>query len=166
MLPPIWNLRNVLLLIIFCNQSTDFWTRDPNHLFDIRYDITGLHPYTLYHIYIACSINSVYNTYNLGEFIGPFSARTAEEGMVQSLNKPLSACDGLTFTAELFWYVWIVQHLQYSRMVVLNVHVHIFTSWNLIGHRCRSRKLRKWGPKELWPSESNQPSQTEWEIPI
>lgn len=65
---------------MFCNQSTDFASRVPNHLFDINYDITGLHPYTIYHIYIACTINSFYNTYNLGEFIGPFSARTAEEG--------------------------------------------------------------------------------------
>jgi len=46
----------------------------------------------MYHIYIACSVNSAHNTGNLGEFIGPFSARTAEEGIVQSLNKPLSAC--------------------------------------------------------------------------
>ena len=67
---------------MFCNQSTDFWNRDENRLFNISYNITGLHPYTLYHIYIACSINSVYNNDNFGEFIGPFSARTAEEGMV------------------------------------------------------------------------------------
>lgn len=64
---------------MFCNQSTDFVSGDPNRLFDISCDITGLHPYTIYHIYIACTINS-YNTDTLGEFIGPFSARTAEEG--------------------------------------------------------------------------------------
>ncbi|CAH3105062.1 unnamed protein product [Pocillopora meandrina] len=43
----------------------------------IRRDISGLHPYTWYHIYISCSI--VASNASRGEEVGPFSARTREE---------------------------------------------------------------------------------------
>lgn len=47
----------------------------------IRRDISGLHPYTWYHIYISCSIKSiVFSNATRGEEVGPFSARTREEG--------------------------------------------------------------------------------------
>lgn len=60
---------------MFCGQSTD-------QVVNLSYDITGLHPYTMYHIYIACLIFPAYEEQTIGEFIG-LSARTAEEGMTQ-----------------------------------------------------------------------------------
>ncbi len=66
----------------FCYQSTDFVNRDYNQQADLSYDITGLHPYTMYHIYIACAISSAYEENTRGEFIA-LSARTVEEGMIQ-----------------------------------------------------------------------------------
>ncbi len=68
--------------MMFCYQSTDFVNGDSDQLVDLSYDITGLHPYTMYHIYIACAINSAYEENTRGEFIA-LSARTVEEGMIQ-----------------------------------------------------------------------------------
>lgn len=47
----------------------------------IRRDISGLHPYTWYHIYISCSIEEIkVSNATRGEEVGPLSARTREEG--------------------------------------------------------------------------------------
>ena len=51
---------------------------------DLRYDSTDLLPYTLYHFYIACSASPLYGEFTLGEYIGPFSVRTPEEGVIFS----------------------------------------------------------------------------------
>jgi len=61
------------------NQTTDFVSGDFDRLVNFRHDFTSLHPYTLHHIYIACSITSSLGSFTRGEYIGPFSARTLED---------------------------------------------------------------------------------------
>jgi len=69
------------LMKMVCLQTTDFVSRDFDRLVNFRHDFTSLHPYTLHHIYIACSITSSLGSFTRGEYIGPFSARTLEDGM-------------------------------------------------------------------------------------
>ncbi|PFX30228.1 uncharacterized protein LOC111323830 isoform X2 [Stylophora pistillata] len=46
----------------------------------MRRNISGLHPYTWYHIYISCSIQTIVaSKATQGEEVGPFSARTGEK---------------------------------------------------------------------------------------
>ena len=181
---------------MFCYQSTDFASIDPDHLFDISYDITGLHPYTIYHIYIACTVNSFYNTRNLGEFVGPFSARTAEEGngtytKLKIILKPLCvivsltavACENshpsflLAITADLFWFVWIVHWYLCCRFTAYllpwlckDKFTHVY-SYACI-HLSEFNWLQGWMQKfrKRGPKKlwpnASNPTQTEWKIPI
>ena len=63
----------------FCPQTIGPLVKSSHH--DISHNFTSLRPYTLYHIYIACS-RSRDERDDRGQFIGPFSAMTMEEGMV------------------------------------------------------------------------------------
>lgn len=64
----------------FCHQTIGPLVKTSHY--DISYDFTNLHPYTLYHIYIACSRSRRSERDDRGQFIGPFSAMTMEEGMM------------------------------------------------------------------------------------
>ena len=62
----------------FCHQTEGPLVESSHR--NISFDFTDLHPYTLYHIYIACSRTSQRD--DRVQFIGPFSAMTMEEGMM------------------------------------------------------------------------------------
>lgn len=78
-------LPTLLTMILACNAfhypSSYFCHQTIGPLVKSSHDFTSLRPYTLYHIYIACS-KSRDDRDDRGQFIGPFSAMTMEEGMM------------------------------------------------------------------------------------